>query len=194
VLSNRDVEPDQMNVVHVNETNFDQLYAESRCAIKDFLYMLFEISGDCLPCGDWDRAELGEVDPFRYLDIAYEFKYQFRSESELTFLRRAAALNLLCRLARIADEDLTTGSTWMADFRGRSKQQALEAAIREHHPELLTIVKAFEAGRVVPDSAIQRAFKAALYGTDDFWITLRSVTADVVLRTFGSHPGDERTS
>lgn len=180
-----------MNVVHVDESNFDRLYAESTSAIQDFLYMLFEIAGDCRPIGDWDRAELGEVDPFKYLDISYEYEYQFRSGSELTFLHRSAALNLICRLANIVDEDETSGSTWMEDFRRRDSLPDGEGLLRKYHPELFLISEAFEAGRVVGHPTIQRAFRAALYGGDDFFLTLRLLVPDVVLRTFDTHFADE---
>jgi len=82
------------------------------------------------------------------------------------------------------DEDECTGSTWMADFRNRQEQPTKEAALREYHPELFRILEAFEAGRVVSHPAIQRAFKAALYGSEDFHLALASVTFEVVLRTF----------
>jgi hypothetical protein len=136
--------------LHINEINFTIEYKESEDAIKDFLYMTFEIAGDCLPTGDWNRAELGRVDPFRYLDIAYECAYQFRNPSELAFLHRSAALNLLCRLAQIEDEDDCSGSTWMDDFRNPHVHLEKEMLIRRYHPELFKIKQAFERGRVVP--------------------------------------------
>ncbi len=173
-----------MNLVRVDESNYDRLHAEWVSATKDFLYMLFDIAGDCQPFGDWDRAELGAVDPFQYLDIAYDGDCPFWSGPTLHFLHRSAALNLLCRLASIGLEDECSGSTWMADFRSRRSQPAIEALIREYHPELFRILEAFEAGRVVPHPVIQRAFRAALYGSDDFLDALRSVTSEIVLRTF----------
>jgi hypothetical protein len=170
--------------VRIDESNYASEYQESEDAIKDFLYMAFEIAGDCLPTGDWDRAELGRVDPFRYLDIAYEYQYLFRSSSELDFLHRSAALNLLCRLARIEDNDECSGSTWMADFRTPHVRLEKEALIRRYHPELFQIQDAFEGGRVVGIPIIQRAFKAALYATEELYPVLRLVTESIVLRTF----------
>ncbi len=66
-----------MNVVQIDKNNFDDEYKASADAIRDFPYMFFEIAGDRRPVGDFDRAELGEVNPFRYLDIKYDYEYQF---------------------------------------------------------------------------------------------------------------------
>lgn len=173
-----------MNVVVIDESNCDREYQESTSAIKDFLYMLFEIAGDRLPLGDWDRADLGAVDPFRYLDIAYEDEYQFRSVPELDFLHRAAALNLLCRLAEIEDEDECSGSTWMADFQNPLVRAEKETSIREHHPVMFRILEAFESGRIVSIPVIQQAFTAALYGNGDFLQALANVTSEIVVRPF----------
>ena len=106
-----------MRIVRVNEGTYDAEYSASTDAIRDFLYMYFQIAGDCLPAGDFDRAELGSVDPFRYLDVAYEYTYQFRSKQEVAFLHEGAAINLLCHLAQAIDLDECSGSTIVADFR-----------------------------------------------------------------------------
>ncbi|MDP9194734.1 MAG: hypothetical protein M3P06_23810 [Acidobacteriota bacterium] len=174
----------RMRILRIDESSFHREYEESRCAIKDFLYMLFEICGDCQPFGDWDRAEVGTVDPYKYLDIAYEYEYQFRSVQEIDFLHRSAALNLLCRLARVDDEDQCSGSTWMTDFRSPDVRAAKEALTRTYHPELFQILEAFESGRIVDIPVIHRAFRAALYGTEDLYPTLGLITAEIVLRTF----------
>lgn len=147
-----------MNVCRIDESNYGREYEESTNAIKDFLYMAFEIAGDCQPIGDWTRAELGTVDPFRYLDIVYEYKYQFRSDAEVDFLHRFAALNLLCRLA-VHDEDGT-----------------------RHHPDLVRIREAFESGRVVSLPVLDRAFRAGLDGTEAFIPTLELVQVEIVRR------------
>jgi hypothetical protein len=173
-----------VNIIRVDLSNFDRLFAESTAAIKDFLYMRFEIAGNGMPFGDWDGAELGDVDPYAYLDVAYEFAYQFRSEAELRFLRMSAALNLLCQLARIVDADETSGSTFMEDFRNRAARPEREVMIRTYHPELYRVSEAFESGRVIAHPAIHRAFRAALYGADDLHEALQAVTRDVVMRTF----------
>jgi hypothetical protein len=151
-----------VNVCRIDESNYKREYEESTDAIKDFLYMAFEIAGDCQPIGDWTRAELGTVDPFRYLDVAYEYEYQFRSEQEVQFLHRSAALNLLCRLA-VHDEDGT-----------------------RHQPELVRIREAFESGRVVSLPVLDRAFRAGLDGTEDFVPALKLVNAEIVRRTFAA--------
>lgn len=106
-----------MPVITVDESNSNLEFFASKSAISDFLYMYFNIAGDCLPTGDWDRAELGAVDPFRYIDIDYDCKYQIRSNAEIRFMREAAAVNLLCRLARIHAEDEEQCSTVVQDFR-----------------------------------------------------------------------------
>ncbi len=154
-----------MNVCRIDKSNYEREYEESTNAVKDFLYMAFEIAGDCQPVGDWTRAELGTVDPFRYLDIAYEYEYQFRSEGEIHFLHRFAALNLLCRLA-VHDEDGT-----------------------RHDPNLVRIRDAFESGRVVSLPVLDRAFRAGLYGTEDFVPALKLVNAEIVQRTFAALSG-----
>ena len=174
----------ELRWVRIDESNYASEYQESVDAVKDFLYMAFEIVSDCLPTGDWDRAELGKVDPFRYLDIAYEYEYLFRSPEDLAFLHRSAALNLLCRLAKIDDDDECSGSTWMVDFRTPHLRLENEALIRRYHPELFQIEEAFEGGRIVQVPIIQRAFRAALYGSEELYPVLRLVTEKIVLRTF----------
>ena len=175
-----------MNVVHISENNFDDEYKASADAIRDFLYMFFEIAGDCRPVGDFDRAELGTVDPFRYLDIEYDYEYQFRSDSEISFLHQAAAVNLLCRLAQAYETDECSGSTFVSDFNNEMTREAKEPFLREHVPDLFRIHQAFRDGRIVNTPSIHNAFNSAFSDSERFYPSLGVVLDDVVLATFES--------
>lgn len=175
-----------MNVVQISETNFDDEYKASTEAIRDFLYMFFEIAGDCRPIGDFDRAELGNVDPLRYLDIEYDYEYQFRSESEITFLHEAAAVNLLCRLAQIYDADERSGSTFISDFSNELSRKANEKTLIEHVPDLFRIHKAVSDNRIIGTSSIKNAIDAAFGDSHRFHASLQAVLNDVILKSFDS--------
>ena len=123
--------------------------------------MYFQIAGDCLPAGDFDRAELGSVDPFRYLDVAYEYTYQFRSKQEVAFLHEGAAINLLCHLAQAIDLDECSGSTIVADFRSALARSQEDDALQAQAPDLHAIYKAYRNSRTILTPAIQQALQAA---------------------------------
>ncbi|MCR9115771.1 MAG: hypothetical protein NXI22_02345 [bacterium] len=175
-----------MNIVRINEVNESEEYAHSANAIRDFLYMYFEIASDCRPFGDFDRAELGSVDPFKYLDIDYECHYQFRSSSEVTFLHKAAAVNLLCQIAQCYDTDECSGSTIVADFNDVDVRTSKEQSLKDVAPELFAIFEAFCDGRVVNNPNIHAAFHAAFNDSEAFHQSLKSVLTEVVLTTFNS--------
>ncbi len=52
-----------MPVIKVDESNADLEFEASKEAIRDFLYTYFDVAGDCLPTGDWERAERGRHPP-----------------------------------------------------------------------------------------------------------------------------------
>lgn len=173
-----------MNVINVTDATFADEYSASTSAIRDFLHMYFEISGDCRPFGDYDRAELGSVDPFRFLDIHYVYKYQFRSDAEITFMHQAAAINLLCRLAQTYDTDECSGSTVMADFCDLDTRRKNELPLRECAPDLFRIYEAYCEGRIVDTPSIQEAFHAAFKDQTKFYFALGGVLTEVILKTF----------
>jgi len=173
-----------MNVINVTDATFPDEYSASTSAIRDFLYMYFEISGDCRPFGDYDRAELGHVDPFQYLDIHYVYKYQFRSDAEITFMHQAAAINLLCRLAQAYDKDECSGSTFMTDFCNLDSRRTNEPLLRESAPDLFRIYEAYSEGRIIDTPNIQEAFQAAFKDRTKFYFALGAVLKEVILKTF----------
>ena len=69
-----------MRRVTIDDSSYRHEFEASASAIRDFLYTYFEISGDCLPIGDWDRAELGSVDPTCYIDVEFVPLDGFRSQ------------------------------------------------------------------------------------------------------------------
>ena len=174
----------RMNIVKITETNSEAEYKASEETIREFLYMFFEISGDCRPVGDWDRAEIGTVNPFRFLDIDYEYEYQLRSSSEIKFMHEGAAVNLLCRLASFYDLDECSGSTLMADFNNEASRKEKSDAINANAPDLFKIHEAFASGRIVKTPCIQDAFKAAFSGCEEFYSSLKKVLAEVIFKAF----------
>lgn len=175
-----------MNIVKVDETNYKDEYKASTEAIRDFLYMYFDISLDCLPTGDFDRAELGNVDPFRFLDIEYIYKYQFRNKAELNFLHQGAAINLLCRLAQVYDLDGYSGSTFISNFLNEQTRIDKEEFLKEHVPELFKIHDAYCQGKIVKTPSIIDAFRAAFHDSERFYTSLERVLTDVIFSTFES--------
>ena len=175
-----------MNVVQIDKNNFDDEYKASADAIRDFLYMYFEIAGDRRPVGDFDRAELGKVNPFGYLDIKYDYEYQFRSDWEIKFLHQGAAINLLCRLAQAYETDECSGSTFVADFNNEETRKTKEQILKEFSPDLFTILEAFSNGRIVATKRIQIAFHAAFNDSERFFPSLEKVLTDVILTAFDS--------
>ena len=187
------IEISTVNIVHVSEQSFEDEYSASTNAMRDFLYMYFEISGDCRPTGDFDRAELGAVDPFRYLDIDYRSTFQFRSGTEIQFLHQASAVNLLCQLAQVFDHDECSGSTLMTDFisiecrNGQTNHHSgdsLRAHLRDSIPEVFRIRDAVGAGRIIDTPSITNAFTAAFTSAELFHQSLGVVLSDVILVSF----------
>ncbi len=173
-----------MNLLRIDQNNVDDEYEESTNAIRDFLYMFFEIAGDCLPVGDFDRAELGEVDPYKYLDIQYEYRYQFRSDAEIAFLHQGAAINLLCRLAQVNDEDQCSRSTLLADFNNEQVRAENEEMLMHAAPDLFKIYDAWSGGRIIATPSIRNSFHLAFSDSARFHASLEAVLNDVILKTF----------
>lgn len=164
-----------MRRVTIDDSTYSREYEASAAAIRDFLYTYFEISGDCLPLGDWDRAELGSVDPFLYLDVQFVPQDGFRGPGELVFLREGAAVNLLCRVADALCVDECSGSTRVAGFCSAVASGADDEALRALSPDLLAIYRAYADGRVANAPSIQAAFAAWLSGdVRAFYAALRS--------------------
>jgi hypothetical protein len=176
-----------MRLVTIDDANYEEEYRATADAIRDFLYMYFEISGDCLPVGDWDRAELGSVDPFRYLDVAFEYEYLFRPEHEIAFLHEGAAVNLLCRLAQAVDTDECSGSRVVSEFGAGLASGQDDASLRKLSPELHAIYQAHAGGRVVDLLPIQAALSAGFTGNPQaFYSVLETVRTQVIIPVFAS--------
>ncbi len=173
-----------MNLIKVGEDNVRDEYDESTNAIRDFLYMFFEIAGDCRPVGDFDRAELGNVDPYKFLDIRYEYEYLFRTDSDIVFLHQGAAINLLCRVAKVYDMGECSGSAWMTYFNDEQMRVEKERELREHAPDLYKIHDAWSRGRIIGTPCIQNSFHLAFKDSERFWPSLEVVLNDVILKTF----------
>jgi hypothetical protein len=174
-----------MRLVTIDDANYEEEYRATAGAIRDFLYTYFEIVGDCLPAGDWDRAELGSVDPFRYLDVTFEYAYLFRPEHEIAFLHEGAAVNLLCRLAQAVDADECSGSRVVPDFSAGLASGQDDASLRKLSPELHAIHQAYAGGRVVDRLPIQTALRAGFAGNPHaFYSALESVRTEVILPVF----------
>ncbi len=174
-----------MRLVTIDDANYEEEYRATADAIRDFLYTYFEIVGDCFPAGDWDRAELGSVDPFRYLDVAFEYDYLFRPEHEIAFLHEGAAVNLLCRLAQAVDADECSGSRVVPEFGAALASGQDDAALRKLSPELHAIHQAHAAGRVIDLPSIQAALRAGFTGTPQaFYSALESVRTQVITPVF----------
>lgn len=176
-----------MRRVTIDDTNCAREHAASAAAIRDFLYTFFDISVDCLPIGDWDRAALGEVDPFLYLDVEFVCQYSLRTPAEVEFLHVGAAVNLLCRVAVAFDGDEASGSTVVAAFCSAVASGADDEVLRVVSPELQAIYRAFASGRVPRATAIQSAFRAWLTGdARAFYQTLGIVRAEVIEPAFAN--------
>ncbi|GEM_PF-5712326 len=170
-----------MPTINITAENADTEYAASKEAIRDILYMYFEIAGDCRPIGDWDRADLGRFAPYRYLDIEYEADYCIRSSSEVEFLQQGSAVKLLCQLACVYDQDMCSGATFMRDFCDPDMRERRSDELRECHPELFRIHSAFSGGRVLKNPLLHDAFFAAFHKEGDFYQSLRKVLEEIII-------------
>ncbi len=171
-----------MNIIKITENNSDFEYNESSKALKDILLMYFEISSDCLPIGDFSRAEYGNVDPYKYLDIEYEYKYQFRSNHELKILHEGVAIKLLCILANIVDEDECSGSTVLSDF--NSNIHADNEIIQKKFQVITVIHEAWNQGRIIKTPSIHHSFNIAFNDEQKFYNSLESVRKEVIMNVF----------
>lgn len=170
-------------VVEVTDETFDSLYAESAAALRDILYLYLEIASDCLPWGDFDRADRGTFDPYRFLAITYRHRYQFRSESDLRLLHEGSAISLIAHLAEIAFLDECSESTFVEDFaRGRITYE--HPAAHDTLVELARIHHAYVTGRIVDHPLIRSAFDTAFTDPESFLDRLPPLVADVIVPTF----------
>lgn len=177
--------------IAITEDNFDDEYKLVEAALQDFLLMYFEIGADCLPYGDFSRAPLGEVDPFRFLDISYTSPaYGFIDERSLRMLHQGAAVNLLCRLADFHENA-------MGSFDGHGYSSAFKAMLsgdteweqwRNKALDLLKIYDAFVEVRIIDIPAIRGAFSLAFSDPGAFLAeALPEVYAEVIAPCVG-HP------
>ena len=158
------------NPVKITEANSAREIELSTIALKNILYLYYEISSDCLPIGDWDRADADYFDPYRYLDIEYESNFIIRDEAELALLHEGSAVFLLCRLAQFYDLDESTGSLTMLDFCKTKQREIEERHLRTIAPELFRIHSVFESGNIVKNEYIQNAFLVAFTGNYELFI------------------------
>lgn len=170
--------------VHVPDGDPDGEFEASRAALRDILYAYLDICGDCLPAGDWTRAERGATDPFRYLDIRYRSAWLFRTGAELRVLHHGAAVLLLCRLAELDEDDDGAGVRAGEAFAEAAMRSAPDDVLAAISAARLPIYQAWRAGRVTDEPTIQAAFRAAFSPGLDLYGALQAVRERVILPTF----------
>ena len=176
--------------VHVTEATADAEWRASAAALRDILYTYLDLCADCLPTGDWSRAERGTTDPFRYLDIHYAGTVAIRTPAEERLLHEGAAVQLLCRLADAAETDEASGSRTVEAVAEAVARGASSGEIAAVSPELARIARAWRRGRIVPEPSIQRAFEAAFTPGEHVHDHLRAVREQVVVPAFARVSGE----
>ncbi|WP_339742262.1 hypothetical protein [uncultured Rubinisphaera sp.] len=172
-------------IVKVDESNFDFEYSNALSVIKEFLYLYFEISEDCLPLGDWCRSDRVAFDVFQYLDIEYTYQYQFLSLGQLRVIHQGAAIYLLCQLAEVFEDDEGRESSKIANFCSAEYRKTHEATLIKIIPDIYKIHGAFQLGRIVKTPCIQEAFEFAFTpNASAFWSSLQQIREEVISKTF----------
>ncbi len=160
----------------INEQN----YEEAISALKDILYMYVDI---IVQDGDFAELELGNFDPYLYIDAEIVSKYGLLTDGEYNLLRQGSAIALLATIADVYFDDECNNNNYeiMSYF---IHNNCLPKHLETHYPQLSLAKAAFEQGRIVKDPNIIKAFETAFSNADQFYMQLKAVLENTVKNCF----------
>ena len=151
---------------------------EVRNAIKDILYMYLDIA---LQEGDLSEVELGDFDPFKFIDARIASEYMLLTDIEFRILREGAAIALLSEIANIYFEDGCQCNDVMPYFNSNHR---LPHGFENVYPHLPLIKQAFDNGRIIKNRYIERCFQDAFTDEGRFYRSCRTLLNKIIITCF----------
>ncbi len=162
-----------MGKLTINEQNYKEVIK----ALKDILYMYMEL---IIENGDFAERDLGDFDPYLYLDVINDTS--FLTEGEHNLLRQGSAIALLSTIADVyLYESHEYDERIMPHF---IKTGDLPKAVDDYYPQIKRTKTAFDEGRIINDPNIVKAFEAAFTNEDKFYDKLKIILENNIKNCF----------
>lgn len=168
--------------MYLNEEN----YKEAENALKDVLYMFVDAT---VQSGDFSELELGEFDPFSFLQLeGSSDKTIFLTGGECDLLMKGAAVALLSMVADVYFDD----ECHAASAKDKSENGVMPGFISskgqlelpERYLYLVEIYDVYKNKKFIMDPYIEKAFDAAFSNEVEFYSAMREVLENVIKTCF----------
>lgn len=170
--------------MHLNEGN----YKEAEGALKDVLFMFVDAT---VQNGDFSELELGDFDPFDFLEVEGNCdKTVFLTDGECDLLMKGAAVALLSLVADVYfdDECKAAGEKDKAENGIMPNFISSKGQIKlpEHYGYLVKIYDVYKSNKFITNPYIENAFNAAFGNEDEFYNAMREVLENVIKTCFAT--------
>lgn len=170
--------------MYLNEEN----YKEAVSALKDVLYMFVDAT---VQNSDFSELELGEFDPFRFLEVeGWSAKTVYLTDGECDLLMKGAAVALLSMIADVYFDD----ECHAASEKDKAENGIMPTFISskgklklpKHYAFLLKIYDVYKSKKFIRETHIVNAFDSAFSNEVKFYSAMREVLENTIKDCFAT--------